>query len=81
MSKKPNKHYTKPEAEEPLKHIGLRKAARIMTAIAGVLGLIVAVFSLANSLWVPAAVFVALALVAFYITYAETMELRAATQQ
>ena len=53
-----------------------RKIARAMTIVAGVLGLIVAAFSAVATLWVPAAVFTALAAVAFYLGPAMTVDLR-----
>lgn len=81
MSKKPNKHYTKPESEGALKHITFRKVACGMTFAAGVLAIVIVVFSLMSSLWFPAAVFAALGFVAFYIGYSMTQELRAAANQ
>ena len=76
MSKKANKA-SKVQHEE-LKCIPMRKVARVMTLIAGVLALAIVVFSAAEAAWPWAAVFAAVSGVAFYLAYAMTVDLREA---
>lgn len=61
---------------EGLKHVPMRKAARAMTFVAGALSSGIVVFSVAEAAW--AAVFAAMAAVAFYLAYAMTIDLHEA---
>lgn len=76
MSKKANKVH-EVQAEE-LKYIPARKAARAMAFAAGVLSAVIVAFSAAEAAWPWAAVFAAVAGVAFYLAYAMTVDLREA---
>lgn len=61
---------------EGLKYVPMRKAARAMTFVAGALSSGIVVFSVAEAAW--AAVFAAMAVVAFYLAYAMTIDLHEA---
>ncbi len=61
---------------EGLKYVPMRKAARAMTFVAGALSSGIVVFSVAEAAW--AAVFAAMAAVAFYLAYAMTIDLHEA---
>lgn len=69
------KNASKAQAEG-LKYVPMRKAARAMTFVAGVLSSGIVVFSVAEAAW--AAVFAAMAAVAFYLAYAMTIDLHEA---
>ena len=56
----------------------MRKVARIMTLIAGALASCIVAFAVAEAAWPWAAVFAAVAGVAFYLAYAMTVDLREA---
>lgn len=70
------KNASKAQAEG-LKYVPMRKAARAMTFVAGLSSGIV-VFSVAEAAWAWAAVFAAMAAVAFYLAYAMTIDLHEA---
>lgn len=61
---------------EGLKYVPMRKAARAVTFVAGALSSGIVVFSVAEAAW--AAVFAAMAAVAFYLAYAMTIDLHEA---
>lgn len=61
---------------EGLKYVPMRKAARAMTFVVGALSSGIVVFSVAEAAW--AAVFAAMAAVAFYLAYAMTIDLHEA---
>lgn len=61
---------------EGLKYVPMRKAARAMTFVAGALSSGIVVFSVTEAAW--AAVFAAMAAVAFYLAYAMTIDLHEA---
>ncbi len=63
---------------EELKYVPMRKVARIMTLIAGALASCIVAFAVAEAVWPWAAVFAAVAGVAFYLAYAMTVDLREA---
>ena len=69
------KNASKAQAEG-LKYVPMRKAARAMTFVAGALSSGIVVFSVAEAAW--AAVFAAMAAVAFYLAYAMTIDLHEA---
>ena len=69
------KNASKAQAEG-LKYAPMRKAARAMTFVAGALSSGIVVFSVAEAAW--AAVFAAMAAVAFYLAYAMTIDLHEA---
>lgn len=69
------KNASKVQAED-LKYVPMRKAARAMTFVAGALSSGIVVFSVAEAAW--AAVFAAMAAVAFYLAYAMTIDLHEA---
>lgn len=69
------KNASKAQAED-LKYVPMRKAARAMTFVAGALSSGIVVFSVAEAAW--AAVFAAMAAVAFYLAYAMTIDLHEA---
>lgn len=69
------KNASKAQAED-LKYVPMRKAARAMTFVAGALSSGIVVFSVAETAW--AAVFAAMAAVAFYLAYAMTIDLHEA---
>ena len=71
------KNASKAQAEG-LKYVPMRKAARAMTFVAGVLSSGIVVFSVAEAAWAWAAVFAAMAAVAFYLAYAMTIDLHEA---
>lgn len=71
------KNASKAQAED-LKYVPMRKAARAMTFVAGALSSGIVVFSVAETAWAWAAVFAAMAAVAFYLAYAMTIDLREA---
>lgn len=71
------KNASKAQAEG-LKYALMRKAARAMTFVAGALSSGIVVFSVAEAAWAWAAVFAAMAAVAFYLAYAMTIDLREA---
>ena len=56
----------------------MRKVARVMTLVAGALSSGIVAFSIAEAAWAWAAVFAAVAAVAFYLAYAMTVDLREA---
>lgn len=56
----------------------MRKVARAMTLVAGALSSGIVAFSVAEAAWAWAAVFAAVASVAFYLAYAMTVDLREA---
>lgn len=68
---------TKAQTEE-LKYIPMRKVARVMTLVAGALAACIVAFAIAEVAWPWAAVFAAVAGVAFYLAYAMTVDLREA---
>lgn len=61
-----------------LKYIPMRKAARAMALIAGVLSLCIVLFAAAEAAWPWVAIFAALTGVALYLAYAMTVDLREA---
>ena len=63
---------------EKLKYVPMRKAARAMSLVAGIISLCIVLFSAAEAAWSWAAIFVALTGVAFYLVYAMTVDLREA---
>lgn len=63
---------------EGLKYVPMRKAARAMTFVAGALSSGIVAFSVAEAAWAWAAIFAAVAAVAFYLAYAMTVDLREA---
>lgn len=63
---------------EGLKYVPMRKVARAMTLVAGALSSGIVAFSIAEAAWAWAAVFAAVAAVAFYLAYAMTVDLREA---
>lgn len=69
------KNASKAQAEG-LKYVPMRKAARAMTFVAGALSSGIVVFSVAEAAW--AAVFAAMAAVAFYLAYVMTIDLHEA---
>lgn len=71
------KNASKAQAEG-LKYVPMRKVARAMTFVAGVLSSGIVVFSVAEAAWAWAAVFAAMAAVAFYLAYAMTIDLHEA---
>ena len=73
------KNASKAQAEG-LKYVPMRKAARAMTFVAGVLSSGIVVFSVAEAAWAWAAVFAAMAAVAFYLAYAMTIDLHEGTE-
>lgn len=72
---KNTKNVSKVQAEG-LKYVPMRKVARAMTLVAGALSSGIVAFSVAEAAW--AAVFAAVAAVAFYLAYAMTVDLREA---
>ena len=58
--------------------VASRKVARVLTCIAGVLALVVAINAAVLAMWVPAVVFLALTVLAFYLAYAMSVEIRSA---
>lgn len=71
------KNASKAQAEG-LKYVPMRKAARAMTFVAGALSSGIVVFSIAEAAWAWAVVFAAMTVVAFYLAYAMTVDLREA---
>lgn len=71
------KNASKAQVEE-LKYVPMRKVARAMTFVAGALSSGIVAFSVAEAAWAWAAVFAAVAAVAFYLAYAMTVDLREA---
>ena len=71
------KNASKAQVEE-LKYVPMRKVARAMTFIAGALSSGIVAFSVAEAAWAWAAIFAAVAAVAFYLAYAMTVDLREA---
>lgn len=71
------KNASKAQVEE-LKYVLMRKVARAMTFVAGALSSGIVAFSVAEAAWAWAAVFAAVAAVAFYLAYAMTVDLREA---
>lgn len=63
---------------ESLKYVPMRKVARVMTLVVGALSSGIVAFSIAEAAWARAAVFAAVAAVAFYLAYAMTVDLREA---
>lgn len=63
---------------ERLKYIPMRKVARAMSLVAGIISLCIALFSAVEAAWPWAAIFAALTGVAFYLVYAMTVDLREA---
>ena len=63
---------------ESLKYVPMRKVARVMALVAGALSSGIVAFSIAEAAWAWAAVFAAVAAVAFYLAYAMTVDLREA---
>lgn len=74
---KNTKNVSKVQAEGP-KYVPMRKVARAMTLVAGALSSGIVAFSVAEAAWAWAAVFAAVAAVAFYLAYAMTVDLREA---